>query len=185
MPLTPEIEAAIRAAHEATLNYQRLKKREREARWHETNEWIESLRNDPAAFNAWYEPILRSTRERTSAEKARTAEEQRLRDEAHARAEKLLLELLTPQQKVELQRRNYFHVRVGATRYRITRGVAGNVLEVDNRSRIRFRFCAHPNENVPVPDVMLAQKLLIETEPERFFSLANRRQGRRHTRRPA
>ena len=36
-------------------------------------------------------------------------------------------------------------------------------------------YCAGPRTEVPLSDLMLAQKLLLENDPEAFFSVANRR----------
>jgi hypothetical protein len=36
-------------------------------------------------------------------------------------------------------------------------------------------YCAAPNIPVPIPDLMLAQKLLLEHDPGRFFQVANQR----------
>lgn len=179
MPLTPELEDAIRRAHEATSRYGRHPRKEALKRGHELDEWLDTLRNDPVAFEAWFSPIRDRANQLNQDTRVKAEVEKKKAAEANERAEKLLQEVLSPAQRAELQRKNYFHVRANGRRFRITRGWAGNVLEVDARSRLRYRFCAHPNQHVPAPDVMLAQKLVLESEPERFFSVANKSQVRR------
>ena len=57
--------------------------------------------------------------------------------------------------------------------YRIWRGVAGNVRELDAAGRERARLCCHPTEDVPQGDVMAAQKLHLETDEAGFRRTAN------------
>jgi hypothetical protein len=179
MPLTAEIEEKVRHAAEHAMNFQRLQGEARARRWHEIDQWLDDLRNDEDRFNAWYNPIREACKKLNDPEQAERA---RQRDEANARAEKLLMETLSPTQRAELTKKGYFHVRVGAKRFRITRGTAGNVLEVDAKSRVVRKFCAHPATHVPVADVMLAQKLCIEANPKKFFKIANQHPVRRYRR---
>jgi hypothetical protein len=57
--------------------------------------------------------------------------------------------------------------------YRIREGHAANVDAVDSMGRVISRFCAHPFGRVPVYDVMLAQKLWIETDENMFLKKAS------------
>lgn len=101
------------------------------------------------------------------------AEEQRLLLEAQARARKLLLSCLTPEQKASLEKLKFFYVTARSGRkYRIDEGTHGNVKVVDRDNRVIERLCIQPN-GVPVGDSMLAQKLLIETAEDVFRQHAN------------
>jgi hypothetical protein len=100
------------------------------------------------------------------------------RDLAKARAERLLVEALSPKQAEELQAKGHFHLDVhskdGARRtYRINRGRARNVQQVDTGGRVIKHLCAHPTMLVPDADTMLAQKLWLETAEEEFLRVAN------------
>jgi hypothetical protein len=97
---------------------------------------------------------------------------------AAARAEILLTESLTAAQAAELQQTNAFHLTTIAAdgtrrRYRIRRGRAGNVDQLDDAGRVLKRLCIHPTLAVPDADTMLAQKLLLETDEATFLRVAN------------
>lgn len=90
------------------------------------------------------------------------------------RALRLLARVVSPAQRRELARYGYFTVRVqGHGDYRILPRSVFNVLELDSGAV----YCAGPLIPVPIPDLMLMQKLVLETEPWRFFNVANRRQA--------
>lgn len=109
---------------------------------------------------------------------ARMEENTRKRDEAEARAEKLLLENLSLQQRLDYEKHRYFVVHGrNKTRYRIRRGRSGNVDVVTKSGHIEHRLCAHPNEYVPDCDTMLAQKLMLEFDEANFLRVANRHPG--------
>jgi len=111
---------------------------------------------------------------RRQEEANRTAEERRRAEqEAKDRAEALLLRNLSSQQKEDLRTKNYFLVEVGGETYKIQRGFSGNVKQLNKAGQEIRSFCIHPAERVPDADSMLAQKLLLETDPERFFKTAN------------
>ncbi|WP_370058331.1 hypothetical protein [Bradyrhizobium yuanmingense] len=92
-----------------------------------------------------------------------------------ARALRLLCSWLSPQQRVEFKRKGYFDV-VGCDtgkRYRIRRGTSGNVNEIDEYGRLSTGWCFVPVGGLVEGDVMLAQKIALETEEERALSIAN------------
>jgi hypothetical protein len=101
------------------------------------------------------------------------------RERAKARAQILLREHLTDEQKAELAEKKYFSLGVidsksGERRtYRIHQGRAGNVEQVDDNGRRLKRFCIHPNISCPDEDTMLAQKLWLETQEAEFLRVAN------------
>jgi hypothetical protein len=100
------------------------------------------------------------------------------RAKAREKAEKLLRENLSPKQLEELTQHNYFRLETvqpdGSRRfYRINRGRARNVKEITQEGIILRTLCAHPVEEVPDADTMLAQKLWLETMEEEFRQIAN------------
>ena len=100
--------------------------------------------------------------------------------EAEARAEKLLRTCLSEEQIEQLKTRNFFYVEIQNARgkkerYRIDRGSHGNVKQVDEKGSVIRSFCIQPL-GVPVPDVMLHQKLWLEASDEtreKFWEVAN------------
>lgn len=94
-------------------------------------------------------------------------------EEAQKKAEVLLRSQLTEEQIAELNVSNRFHVTSSrGRRYCINRGRAGNVSRMDDDGR--FVFCIHDYVGLPESDTMLAQKLLLEADEERFLQIANR-----------
>ncbi len=80
------------------------------------------------------------------------------------RARQLLRQWLTPAQWKQFVARGYFDV-VGShsgRRYRIYSGSAMNVCELGENGRVRRGLCFLPVGELPVGDVMLAQKLALE-----------------------
>jgi hypothetical protein len=93
--------------------------------------------------------------------------------EAAARAETLLLSILSERQREELHRDKAFVVEGRHARYRIRRGWSGNVDVIGRDGRIQRRLCAHPVIHVPNADNMAAQKLMLETNEDEFLRIAN------------
>jgi hypothetical protein len=78
----------------------------------------------------------------------------------------LLREWLSTQQRRQLDSYDYFEV-VGCDSgksYRIQHGVCQNVLELDADGRPRMGWCFIPEGNLVPGDVMLAQKIALETD---------------------
>ncbi len=89
---------------------------------------------------------------------------------AEACANKLLLRVLTPQQRQEIERNGYFAVEVaGRGKFVILASAMFNVLHITTG----LCYCAVPRTAVPMADLMLAQKLLLENDPDQFFKVAN------------
>ncbi len=107
-------------------------------------------------------------------------EEQRRQErrEAEARAEAFLLTHLDDAQRATYEAARYFDVLSddGARTYRLYKGVSGNVklLEVET-GRAQRSYCAHPREDLPVADVVLAQKLMLEYAEDEFLRIAHMR----------
>jgi hypothetical protein len=94
---------------------------------------------------------------------------------ARKRARKLLHASLDPWQRKELKRKGHFHV-VGSkgNEYRIASAFPVNVRLAGEAKRSRIFFCLYAEDpQVPVEDVMLAQKLLLESDEGAFLHAAN------------
>ena len=91
---------------------------------------------------------------------------------AEAKARVLLERALTPAQRRDLFARRCFYVKGKRFTYRIREGHSGNVDQLDSAGLVIGRFCALPVGRLPVYDVMLAQKLWIETDESMFLRKA-------------
>jgi hypothetical protein len=96
---------------------------------------------------------------------------------ADRRASTLLKEWLTPEQCVQYERLGVFDVRGSdsGTRYRIRSAGQMNVGQLDEEGRRVAVLCFLPEKYVPVSDVMLAQKIVLETDEPAALSVANHR----------
>ena len=101
---------------------------------------------------------------------------QAFRLETEARALTLLKEWLSPEQRACYERFRYFEV-VGShtgTRYRIHHGTQTNVEELSHTGQRVCKWCFVPEGNLVVGDVMLAQKIALETNERDALSVARR-----------
>lgn len=98
------------------------------------------------------------------------------REEAECRALALLLTWLTPAQRAQFGAYRYFDVTGSDTgrHYRIRYGTATNVYELDQNGRIHVGWCFRPVGRLSAGDVMLAQKIALETDETGALALANR-----------
>lgn len=88
------------------------------------------------------------------------------------RALRLLYRVLSPTQRWEFLRRGCFTVAApGWGRFQILPRSIFNVLSMESGNA----YCVTTLTPVPVPDLMLADKLLLENDPDWFFVIANRR----------
>jgi hypothetical protein len=96
---------------------------------------------------------------------------------AHERSLRLLVQCLTPEQRAEFERLDAFTVRGrSGRRYRITYGSIANIEVLGTSGMGGRRLCAGPT-GVPVPAVMLAQKLMLETQESEFLRIAAQGSG--------
>jgi hypothetical protein len=96
--------------------------------------------------------------------------------EADQKARALLRRWLSPAQLEQYEKMGYFEV-VGSDsgkRYRIRRYSQMNIEELDERGVRVAVWCFVPKGNLPVGDVMLAQKIALETEERAALAIANR-----------
>jgi hypothetical protein len=108
----------------------------------------------------------------------RSARQRQLKEQAEKRAQQLLMSMLTPEQRIELEEKKYFHLTVfdqdGSQRtYRIERGYSGNVKLLGADGQPDKRYCIHADYRLPYEDQMLAQKLLLECNEAEFLRIAN------------
>jgi hypothetical protein len=99
----------------------------------------------------------------------------RSRTKADVRALALLRSWLTPEQNQQWAERGEFEV-VGCdtgTRYRITCGAVMNVYQLDEVGRPVTQWCFAPEGDLATGDVLLAQKIALETMEREALGLAN------------
>lgn len=98
------------------------------------------------------------------------------RFETEARALTLLKEWLSPKQRACYERFRYFDV-VGSdtgTRYRIHHGTQTNIEELNETGHHVCKWCFVPDGDLVAGDVMLAQKIALETNEPGALMVAHR-----------
>lgn len=95
------------------------------------------------------------------------------RKAAETRAKVLLCSILTGDQLCEMEALEQFHVQgADGHTYLIRKGYGHNVWRIED-GRKTVEYCLITRGHVPVYDLMLTQKLLLETDPEHFQQKAN------------
>lgn len=109
--------------------------------------------------------------------KWRRAEKERKRKRAAAteRARELLRRHLTKRQRADYDKHGYFFVQTRkGHRYRVGSAHDHNVVRLNRRGKPMRTLCASIYQVwVPVPDVMLAQKLMLDHAEDEFLKIAN------------
>jgi hypothetical protein len=97
-------------------------------------------------------------------------------NEARARGWQLLEENLRPAQLEDFRQRGAFEVvgSVTGKRYRIDRNGGFNVTELDEQGNEICKLCFKPSEPLVAGDIILAQKIALETDEESALRVANR-----------
>ena len=93
-----------------------------------------------------------------------------------ARGLRLMRRWLSQDQRAEFDDKGTFEV-VGCNsgkRYRIYRGAAQNVFEIDDAGQPKVCLCFMPSGELVAGDVMLAQKIALETNENGALAVANR-----------
>ena len=92
------------------------------------------------------------------------------------RAEALLKQWLCPEQRATLDRCGYFEVKGSHSGkwYRIRYGRSMNIDELGENGVRAAVWCFGPEGRLPLGDVMLAQKLALETDELAALAVANR-----------
>ena len=99
----------------------------------------------------------------------------RILNSREARSLRLLRSWLSPKQCAQFEAKRYFDV-IGCDsgkRYRIHYGTAMNVHEIDGAGRPKVCWCFVPNGQLVAGDVMLAQKIALETKEFSALAVAN------------
>jgi hypothetical protein len=89
---------------------------------------------------------------------------------------KLLREWLSPEQRAQFDAERHFDV-IGChsgKKYRIRYGSSANIDELDETGRPRMGWCFIPSAYLVAGDVMLAQKIALETNERDALAVANR-----------
>jgi hypothetical protein len=96
--------------------------------------------------------------------------------EREARGLKLLKEWLSPEQLALYETKSYFEVTGchSGKRYRITHASSMNIHELDDTGRPRVGWCFAPQGNLVAGDIMLAQKIALETDEGDALTVANK-----------
>ncbi len=97
-------------------------------------------------------------------------------DENSVRAVRLLRSWLSSAQREQFEAERYFDV-IGCEsgkRYRILWGRSSNIYEIDEAGEPKRGWCFAPVGNLFEGDVMLAQKIALETSEHKTLKLANR-----------
>ncbi len=100
----------------------------------------------------------------------------RLRDDSEARGLRLVKEWLSPAQLAQFEAAGYFDV-VGSDsgkRYRIHYGSSMKIDELDDQGRARVCYCFVTDIPLVPGDVVLAQKVALETNERASLAVANR-----------
>jgi hypothetical protein len=88
----------------------------------------------------------------------------------------LLKQWLSPAQLAQYEKYGYFEVMGGDSgkRYRIRSTHQMNVDELDERGLRTVSYCFGPEGELPIGDVILAQKIALENNEQAALALANR-----------
>ena len=96
-------------------------------------------------------------------------------DRREERGLTLLREWLSPEQRAQLDASKHFDVIGCQTgkRYRVSYGSRTNVHEIDDSGRSIMGWCFVPSGHLVAGDVMLAQKIALETDERAALAVAN------------
>src|SRR5207248_9946827 len=88
---------------------------------------------------------------------------------------KLLKEWLYKEKHAQYEQQQYYDVTGShrRKRYRIRHGTGTNVYELDGAGRPRAGWCFDPKDYLVAGDVMLAQKIALETDELGALAIAN------------
>ena len=125
---------------------------------------------------------MRRTRRPRTGERARTRAVRALfirhgaEKTPEGRSLRLLRGWLSAAQRAQLAESGYFEVIGGETgrQYRIYAGAATNVCELSERGRPKLGLCFVPLGELPIGDVMLAQKIALENCEGDVLAVARR-----------
>ena len=95
---------------------------------------------------------------------------------AEQKAASLLGEWLSPSQRAQYDKEGQFEVTGchSGKRYRILHRRQTNVIELDDRGARVASWCFRPEGDLAMADIMLAQKIALETNEHVTLAIANR-----------
>jgi hypothetical protein len=120
--------------------------------------------------------VAQETEDARRQREAQTAAARALREKTDAIARDLLLKHLRPEQRKQFEAQRSFEVigQSGKRRYLIESN--GLVKRIDDKGPVES-YCIHPDfrehPQLPVPDLILAKKLMLECDEDRFLKTAN------------
>lgn len=125
--------------------------------------------------NVYNQENPEAIRRRVEEANARRAEEAERAAKAQSRALRLLQMTLSQKQRRQFEEHQFFEVLAhnGTVRYLLARGRSANVYRLDDKGKPVKRFCVHPGVMCPDEDTLIAQKLMLETNPAEFERIAN------------
>lgn len=93
---------------------------------------------------------------------------------AEERADRLLMQHLNREQRINWSKRGYFEFRANQKKYRISKGRVGNIEEIDTSGQLVKRYCCHVTDSaIPDSDNALAQMLMVKFREKEFLDMAN------------
>ena len=97
-------------------------------------------------------------------------------NDSEARGLKLLRGWLSPEQLAQYDAKSYFDVTGcdSGRRYRIRHGTSMNINEIDHAGHPGACWCFVPDTSLVAGDVMLAQKIALETDERSALAVANK-----------
>lgn len=96
--------------------------------------------------------------------------------DAEKRGINLLKEWLSPEQLAQYESYRYFDVigRQSGKRYRIRYGTGMNITQIGSGGKVEAGLCFVPGEPLVAGDVMLAQKIALETDEWNALAVAKK-----------
>ena len=87
----------------------------------------------------------------------------------------LLLSLLSKEQEDCLYKNGWFHVKgADGFNYRVIYNKHGNIAKLSEEGEVVECYCGHYGGELPTADTLVAQKLVLEFDPENFTKRANK-----------
>jgi|SRR5580693_6799041 hypothetical protein len=119
-----------------------------------------------------WQPLAAGRRTRALRSLFRSA---RQKDRPETRGLQLMRNWLSAEQRAQFDRFGYFDVRgsVSGKKYRIHFGVSANIQEIGDDGKAFCGWCFAPDRHLVPGDVMLAQKIALETSECTALAIAN------------
>ena len=127
------------------------------------------------AFGVFGAQVPETPAERLEREKRRAVQEAQ-QAAAKLKAEKLLFTILSPTQVKQYTDDGYFEINVGGRIYRLHANSRSMNVVLMEQGKPKIKFCAHPWQaaDLPIPDVLVSQLMMLRTDEAQFLKTANR-----------